>query len=187
MTDWEKRYRSGEQIDAEPHPLVTKFVSSLTPGLALDVACGTGRHALWLAERGWQVIAVDSSPTAIQILQQRAREKTVHVDARIADLERHEFIIEPEIYNLIIICNYLQRDLFELVRKGTRIGGIVIAIIATVDDDPNVKPMNPAYLLNPGELKTEFEGWGVLHSFEGKPIKETRRRATAEVIARRLG
>ena len=54
MNDWDKRYEAGEHVNDAPHPLITGFVSKLTPGRALDVASGTGRHSLWLAERGWQ-------------------------------------------------------------------------------------------------------------------------------------
>ena len=184
MTDWDRRYREGEHVRDEPHPLITGFAAKITPGSALDVACGTGRHAIWLARRGWQVTAVDSSPTAIDILGQRASEKGLVVNTVLADLERREFVIEPESYELIVVCNYLQRDLFPSIRVGTRIGGIVIAIIAMVDPDPNIRPMNPAYLLNPGELRAQFEGWDLIHDVEGKPSGDPSRRSTAEIIAR---
>ena len=52
MNDWDKRYEAGEHVNDAPHLLITGFVSKLTPGRALDVASGTGRHSLWLAERG---------------------------------------------------------------------------------------------------------------------------------------
>jgi tellurite methyltransferase len=187
MTDWDKRYQAGDHVHDEPHPLITNFGAKLSPGRALDAACGTGRHAIWLAERGWQVTAVDYSRTAIEILQERCREKGVQLDAIIADLEQREFAIEPDSYDLIVVCNYLQRDLFPSIKAGTRIGGVVIAVIAMADDDPNVRPMNPAYLLNPGELRAEFDGWDLIHSFEGKPAGDQRRRATAEIVGRRLG
>ena len=181
--DWDKRYSAGEHLDDEPHPLITRIVSSMKPGRALDVACGPGRHAIWLAERGWAVTAVDSSRVAIDILQERARAKGVEIDSLVADLEKHEFAIEPESYDLIVVCNYLQRDLFSAIRDGTRVGGTVIAIIAMVDDDPQVRPMNPAYLLNPGELRAQFPRWNVIHDFEGKPADKSSR-ATAQIAAR---
>jgi tellurite methyltransferase len=185
MKDWDKRYRDGEHINDEPYPLIANYAAKLATGRALDVACGTGRHAIWLAERGWHVTAVDYSCTAIQILQQRSAEKALRMDTIVADLERHEFAIEPESYDLIVVCNYLQRDLFPSIRAGTCTGGIVIAAISLVDNDPNLRPMNPAYLLNPGELGMEFAGWELIHNFEGKPAGDQRRRATAEIVARR--
>jgi tellurite methyltransferase len=183
MADWDARYRAGENLNDAPHPLITRFVSNLAPGVALDVACGPGRHAIWLAERGWQVTAVDSSSVAIEIL--RKRSATLSINAVVADLERHEFEIEPASYGLIVVCNYLQRNLFPAIRAGVRSGGIVIAIIAMVDPDPDVKPMNPAFLLNPGDLRAEFQGWELLHDFEGKLTGDRTRRAMAEIIAKR--
>jgi tellurite methyltransferase len=185
MTDWDERYRKGEHSDDKPHPLILDFTAKLDPGRALDVACGTGRHAIWLAECGWTVTAVDSSRVALEFLQERAREKSVAVRSVLADLEQHEFIVTPQSYELVVVCNYLQRDLFPSIRAGTCVGGIVIAIIAMVDHDPNIRPMNPAYLLNPGELRAQFEGWQVIHAFEGKPSGDSSRRSTAEIIARR--
>src|SRR5712692_1239540 len=108
MTNWDERYRKGEQADDKPHPSILDFAAKLVPGRALDVACGTGRHAIGLAERGWTVTAVDSSRAAIEILQERAREKSVAVHSVLADLEQHEFIITPQSYELIVVCNYLQ-------------------------------------------------------------------------------
>jgi SAM-dependent methyltransferase len=186
MTDWDERYRRGEHTDDEPHRLVVEFASDLEPGRALDLACGIGRHAIWLAERGWRVTAVDNSRVAFEILRRRADERGLSIDFRIADLEQREFIIEPEAYDLILNCLYLQRDLFPAIKAGAQIGGIVIAVIAMVDDDPRIKPMNPAFLLNPGELRAEFEGWDLIHEFEGKLAGDEPRRAMAEIIARRL-
>ena len=109
MADWDARYRKGEHVNDEPHPLVTRFAANLVPGRALDLACGTGRHALWLAGHGWQVTAIDSSSVGIEILKKQARDRGVPINAVCADLERHEFAIEPESYDLILVVNYLQR------------------------------------------------------------------------------
>ena len=185
MTDWDRRYREREHEIEEPNPVVTNFAGQIAPGSALDLACGTGRHAIWLAEYGWTVTAVDLSRVAVDILKKRALDLSIAVNIVLADLERHEFAIEPESYDLIVVCNYLQRELFPVIRAGARIGGAVIAVIAMVDSDPNVRPMNPAYLLNPGELRAQFQGWELIHDFEGKPVGDARRRATAEIIARR--
>src|SRR5687768_13077761 len=126
MTDWNERHKNTSHTSYEPHPLVVQFASALEPGLALDLASGPGRNALWLACRGWHVTAVDSSTVAIDILRQRSAEKCVTIDARLADLERHEFMIQAKSYDLIVVCNYLQRDLFPMIREGTCIGGVVI-------------------------------------------------------------
>lgn len=186
MTDWNEHYRRGEHVNDDPHPLVKEFAAQLEPSRALDVACGAGRHSILLAERGWQVTAVDNSSVAIALLRQRANERGVAVDARVADLERGEFVIKPNTYDLIINCCYLQRDLFSSIRDGVRTGGLLIAVVALIDDDPHVKPMNPAFLLQPGELETIFVGWDWLHHFVGKRAGQEKRRALAELVARRV-
>ena len=105
---WDERYRSGERrsedLDAAPTPLLVESAGKLSPGKALDLACGSGRNALWLAKQGWSVTAVDGSPAAIEILRSRASESGVSVNARIADLEKSEYRIESSSWNLIAIC-----------------------------------------------------------------------------------
>jgi tellurite methyltransferase len=159
------------------------MVENLAPGRALDLACGPGRNALYLAERGWQVTAVDASGVAVDILQRRARQRGLAVDARVADLEKGEFEIEPSAYDLVCDLFYLQRDLFPRIQRGVRSGGIVIAIIHMVDETPDVKPMNPAYLLRSGELRAVFAGWRIPHDYEGKPADSAHRRRVAEIVA----
>jgi tellurite methyltransferase len=185
VTDWDERYRRGEQIIKEPMPLLASAVRALRPGRALDLACGPGRHAIFLAERGWTVTAVDASRVGIELAKTLAQLRGVEVDWRVADLERGEFEIEPNAYDLVGVFYYLQRDLFPRIRAGVRRGGLAVAAIHMTDPDPEVKAMNPAYLLGPGELRVEFEGWEILHDYEGAPTEEGHRRRTAEIVARR--
>jgi tellurite methyltransferase len=183
MTRWDDRYQRGAHGNAIPHPLIEHAATLLPPGRALDVACGAGRHALLLAELGWQVTAADASRVALELLRAAAGERGVSIDTRQADLERGEFVIEPEAYDLIVVTCYLQRDLFPAIRAGVRVGGLFAGIIALVDDAPQIKPMNSAFLLVPGELRATFAGWELLHDVERR---EPGRRAMAELIARRL-
>jgi 2-polyprenyl-3-methyl-5-hydroxy-6-metoxy-1,4-benzoquinol methylase len=73
---WDQRYRSkersSEDFDAPATPLIIETAKQLKPGKALDLACGTGRNALWLAKHGWSVTAVDASSAAIETLGGRA-------------------------------------------------------------------------------------------------------------------
>jgi SAM-dependent methyltransferase len=186
MANWDERYSRGEHVSNEPLTLLARVVETLVPGRALDVACGAGRHAIFLAERGWQVTAVDASRVGIELAKARARKQGVSVDARVADLERGEFVIEPEGYDLICVCYYLQRDLFPQIRAGVRPGDLVIAALHMVDDSPEIKPMNPAFLLQPGELRAEFRGWEILHDYEGDSTESGHQRASAEIVARRI-
>jgi tellurite methyltransferase len=161
LSGWNERHRASAG-HLEPEPLVVSSVRELAPGRALDLACGTGRNALWLAEHGWKVTAVDGSPVAIEMLRQRGE----NIDARIADLERGEYMIEPESWELILMCRYLQRDLFEPSKNGVVPGGVIIAVVR----------LEGQYRVNPGELAGYFEGFEILHSRES---------SMAEIVARR--
>jgi tellurite methyltransferase len=182
---WDERYRSGERSkedsEAPPNPLLVETARRMTPGAALDLACGTGRNALWLAEQGWKVTALDGAPAAIEILQQRALEQGLDVDARVADLEKGAYKIEEAAWDLIVMCFYLQRSLFEPAKKGTRPGGLVLAIVHIAE--PGQQPTE--HQLRPGELEKYFSGWEILHCREGKPNDPAHKRISAEIVARR--
>ncbi len=184
MADWDDRYSRGEHIITEPLPLLVRVAEMLAPGRALDLACGPGRHAIFLAERGWKVTAVDGSRVGIELLKKNARDRGVEVDARVADLERNGFEIEREAFDLIGVFYFLQRDLFPQIRAGVAPGGVVIAAIHMVDDSPDAHPVNEDYLLQPGELRAEFRGWQIMYDYEGPSTEGGHRRRTAEIVAR---
>jgi tellurite methyltransferase len=184
MANWDQRYLRGEHPIKEPSSLLRTAIASLKPGQALDIACGVGRHAIFLAEHDWQVTAVDSSRVGIEILQQRAGEAGVTVEARVADLESGEFYIEPGTYDLICVFYYLQRDLFSPIRAGVRPGGTVVAAIHLNDGRDDAKPANPAFLLEPGELKQLFADWEITYYREGESDEGGHHHDTAYLIAR---
>jgi SAM-dependent methyltransferase len=168
LDGWNQRYRTTE-LQTKPAPLLVETVRRIPPGKALDLACGTGANALWLAARGWQVTAVDGSPVALDILRRHAPES---LDIRRADLERHEYPIEPGAWDLIVIARYLQRDLFSPATLGLRPGGILLAIVNLVE--PGREPTRTRAA--PGELAGYFQDCEILHYCEG---------TTAELVARK--
>jgi SAM-dependent methyltransferase len=182
---WEERYRCrerpAEDFAVAPVPLLAETAKHLPPGRALDLACGTGRNALWLAQHGWSVTAVDGAPTAIESMRRRASEASLTLDARVADLERGEYRIEPSAWDLICICYYLQRDLFETAKQGLAPGGVLIVIVHIAG--PGEQPT--AHRLRPGELESYFRGWEILHHYEGQPSDPVHQRPVAEIVVRR--
>ena len=185
ISGWEERYRaerrSAGDTEATPTPLLVETARHLAPGKALDLACGTGRNALWLAEHGWCVTAVDGALAAIEILRSRAAERGITVDTRIADLEKGEYQIERSAWDLIVICYYLQRDLFQPAKEGLVPSGILLAIVHITE--PGEEPTE--HRLRPGELMKYFQGWEILHRHEGQPNDAAHRRPVAEIVARR--
>lgn len=84
--DWDKRYREKELVwSAGPNQFLVQEVAGMQPGRALDLACGEGRNAIWLAEQGWKVVASDYSPVAIEKAKARCAELGLAVDLRVAD------------------------------------------------------------------------------------------------------
>lgn len=185
IAGWNERYRSreraAEDFNAPPTPLVQTFASPLKLGRALDIACGTGRNALWLAERGWHVTAVDAASEAICILQERGQERGLTFDAQIADLEKQEYAFEFESFDLIVDAYYLQRDLFVPAQAALKPHGLFISIVHTIEgtEQPTV------HRTRPGELRENFAGWDILHDYEGPPADPAHRRAVAEIVARK--
>jgi SAM-dependent methyltransferase len=86
---WEERYRSAERVwSGRVNPRLAEVATGLPVGRALDLGCGEGADALWLAERGWEVVAVDISATALQraIEAASARKMLAHIDFQRHDL-----------------------------------------------------------------------------------------------------
>ena len=152
--------------------------SPLPPGRALDLACGTGHNALWLAQLGWRVKAIDGSATAIEILRSRAVGAGVTIDARVADFEKSGFTIEPACYDLIAMCYYFQRNLIEQCREGLVPGGVMVAIALLIEPGKE----HSAFRLQPGELRGYFADWKILRYSEGTDAWQHK---VAELVARR--
>jgi tellurite methyltransferase len=182
ISGWEARYRSGESGNEQtPTALLVETIESLTPGTAIDLACGTGRNALYLAQKGWAVTAVDGAATAIQQLQSRSAALQLQITTQIADLAQPEFTLPPATFDLILIAYYLQRDLFEKARAALRPGGVMIAIVHTPETGEPWSSKRAA----PGELQSFFSGWPLLWEYEGPSRDPAHRRPVAEVVARR--
>jgi SAM-dependent methyltransferase len=100
--EWDRRYaESGLLWSATPSRFLVAEVADLTPGRALDLACGEGRNALWLAERGWHVTGVDFSEVAIAKARARAEREGTRVDFVCADLLEYE--PERAAYDLVLV------------------------------------------------------------------------------------
>jgi tellurite methyltransferase len=182
IAGWEQRYRSAaRENDDAATPLVVELGEKLAPGKAVDLACGTGRNALYLAARGWSVMAVDGSQTAIDVLRQRATVRGLDVQSGVADLAAADFKPAQDAFDLVLIAYYLQRDLFAKVKAAVRPGGVVAAIVHTPEPgEPWSKKR-----ARPGELWSFFDEWKILWDYEGPSRDPAHRRPVAEVVARR--
>jgi SAM-dependent methyltransferase len=161
------------------------MVAKLEPGHALDLACGTGRNSLFLAENGWKVTAVDNSAVGVEIARKRAEEKSLNIEFIVADLEKSEFAIDPVDYDLICDFYYLQRDLFVKMKNGVRPGGMIISTIHIHGDGEEPGRFD----LREGELRGFFSDMDILHYRETAAADTDagdHHRRTAELIAKRI-
>jgi len=168
--------------DFGPTRLLVDNIQLLPTGRALDVAMGTGRNAVYLAKKGFDVEGIDISPEAVSRALDQAREAGVTLKARVADLEIN-YHIEKSAYDVIICFNYLQRSLITQIKNGLREGGIVVYETFTVDQAQFGKPKNPDYLLKYNELLALFRDFRCLYYREG--IVEERK-ALASIIAKKV-
>lgn len=135
-------------------------------GRALDVACGKGRNALYLAALGFDVLAVDISAVALEEAKRRALERSLAVDWVQADMEK--FCLPAEAFDLVIDFNYLQRSLFPALKGALRVGGYVIFETYLIDQKGLGHPQNSDYLLRHNELLDRFRDFRALFYREGR-------------------
>jgi SAM-dependent methyltransferase len=182
LDEWNARYRSREAIDDEPARLLVDAARDLAPGRALDLACGAGRNALWLAGQGWDVVAIDGAEEAIRIVQehdawlhQRRRDAAgpaggtpaFRIDARVLDLENGAALpFDDASFDLVAILYFLHRPLFAEAQRIVRPGGIVVTAVRT----------RGHFSASLDELRAAFDGWELLHESDGE---------IAELVARR--
>jgi tellurite methyltransferase len=151
--------------DEEPSSFLVENLPLLTRGLALDVAMGKGRNAVYLAERGFDVEGIDISTDSVQAALKLAEKHKVKIKARVADLENNN--VFDAAYDLIIVFNYLQRSLFPHIKRSLNQNGMVVYETFTIDQPRFGRPHNPDYLLGYNELLEYFRDFRVLRYQEG--------------------
>lgn len=180
---WDERYR---QVDLVPFPAsppewLAEHRDLLTGGgRALDLACGTGGAARYLAELGYEVVAVDASEVVVEALREAAREQGLSIDARVLDLEHEPIPAGP--YDVIVILKFLQRNLFEAIQAALAPGGLLFHETFSVVDEPG-KVVNPSYLLERDEL---LRAYPELEVIDHRIVDDAGdRRGIAGLVARR--
>jgi SAM-dependent methyltransferase len=133
---WDERYRSAQRVwSGQPNPQLVAEVAGLQPGRALDVGCGEGADAIWLARNGWDVVAVDISGIAIQRGEQHARDTdpaaAERIEWRQADLLAQP--PEPGSYDLVT-AQFMQLPpeprtrMFTSLAAAIRAGGTLLIV-----------------------------------------------------------
>ncbi len=181
---WDKRFGRKEfALGKEPNSFLKKHIRLLSGGRVLDIATGEGRNAIFLAQHGFEVDAVDISEKGLKKARELARKKGVKVNVLLVDLDHYQ--IEKERYDLIANFYFLKRRLIPEVRKGLKKGGKVIFETYLLEHRTLATggPKQAKYFLKPNELLRFFKDFRILFYREGIFREGGRRKAVASLIA----
>ncbi|MDX1486856.1 MAG: class I SAM-dependent methyltransferase [Acidiferrobacterales bacterium] len=160
--EWNKRYANkGIVWTVEPNRFLVAEVADLQPGRALDLGCGEGRNAVWLAEQGWQVTAVDFSDIGLDKGRQLASARCAAVSWVLADVTTYR--PHRGAYDLVLIC-YLQlpaRERSRVLKHAQEALASHGTLIYIGHDLSNLEhgwggPQDPAVLCTPQEVVTDL-------------------------------
>jgi SAM-dependent methyltransferase len=152
---------------------VRRWADVVTVGPVLDLACGAGRHAVFFADRGLQVVAVD-----------RDRQVIPGVQFVQADLERGAWPFAGQRFAAIVVTNYLHRPLFSAIDAALAEDGVLIYETFMVGNEKFGRPTNPAFLLREAELLHAFPSLTPL-AFEQGCIERPKPAMIQRLCARR--
>ena len=162
-----------------PSDWVRRFAALIEPGgSVLDLACGGGRHARWLADAGFRVVGVDRDPVALGML-----DRVAGVDTLLADLETDTWPLEGRRFDAVIVTNYLYRPHFDALLRLVRDGGVLIYETFMAGNERFGRPRNPDFLLMPGELPERLRGVFSVIAFEQGEITRPARAVVQRVAA----
>jgi tellurite methyltransferase len=167
---WDSKYAQGLPSLTEPDPFFIfayeRFGEPSFPaaGAALDLACGLGRHALWLASRGWRVCGVDLSEVAIRKLTHTALELNVSLDACVGDAS--EYKCGSARFDLIVLFYHTDHNLVPKVVSALNPGGLLICKLSLRWDTDARLTAVATDPLNRNELLSLFPELHVLYHQE---------------------
>ncbi len=162
--DWNRRHgEAGQLFGADPNRFLVAEAESLPPRRALDVACGAGRNAVWLATRGWTVTGVDFSDVALANARRLAAERGVEVEWVQADVR--QWSPDADEFDLVVVL-YLQLPADErrrALRNATAAlapGGTLLVVGHHAENlrDGWGGPRDPRVLFTPEEIAAELRG-----------------------------
>jgi len=164
--------------ETEPSAWVARWAASIRPGgEVLDVACGAGRHARFLARMGFEVDAVDRDPELFADPPEGVRLLK-------ADIETGPWPYGGRHFDGIVVTNYLHRPLLAVLAGSLQPGGVLIYETFAQGNERFGKPSNPAFLLAPGDLLEAVRGRLRVVAFEDLVVDLPRPAAIQRICAR---
>jgi tellurite methyltransferase len=184
---WDERFGREEfALGKKANSFLKRNLSLFRKGKALDIATGEGRNAVFLAQHGFDVDAVDISEVGLKKAKKLAKETGVKINTYHADLDTYR--IKPEEYDLITNFYFLKRSLIPKIKRGLKKGGRV-AFETYILEHRNLVACGPKqakYFLKPNELLKLFDGFRILRYREGIFKEGGKRKAIASLIAEKI-
>jgi SAM-dependent methyltransferase len=138
---------------AAPSGWIERWTPLLAPGSSvLDVACGSGRNARWLARAGHRVTAVDRDAEALAVVSLEASEPGIVLHTLLADLEGAPWPLPGVRFDAVVVTNYLWRPLMPALLDAVAPGGLLLYETFALGQAALGRPRNPDFLLRPNEL-----------------------------------
>lgn len=147
-------------------------------GKVLDLACGSGRHATWLASQGYQVDAIDRDAQALVGMQGMP-----NINLSITDIETGNWPSIDQRYDGIVVSRYLFRPLFSTLAHILNSDGVLIYETFMLGNESYGRPSNPDYLLLPDELKSVYAPLLKIHAFEQGKVEDPVPAVTQRICA----
>jgi len=168
MQRWDQKWTENDGKPFAPHPLLLKNEALLSGGRALDLACGLGQNSVWLAGLGYQVVGVDISGVALTIALSQANKRVLSDRVVFAQMDLDQWSLPTNMFDLICVFRFLNRRLFPEIKTGLRPGGLLFYSTRHIGILKRQPAANRDFLLEPGELFSEFSDWEIIHYEEGK-------------------
>ena len=163
---WDKRYSLLKGLSVEPPSWLETYRSWMPPGgRGLDVASGNGRIALWLASSGLNVTAIDISAIGLKAAISNAAELGFTLETVVVDLD--EMGLSSGAFDVITCFHYWQVDLFKLICRQIKPGGIFLAEVFTKPNLTRYEHPTEKYLAETGELKRICDSLEIIFYEEG--------------------
>lgn len=176
---WDKKWHQFMDVQLETNPLLIRHQELLGGGKALDIACGQGQNAIWLAQHGYRVLGVDISRVALDKALQEAQRLGISERVEFAQVDLDEWQPPRASFDLICVIRFLERALFPAIAQALKPNGLLFYATRHTGYLRKNPTASRHYLLEPGELAVAFQDLEVVCYQEGQE--------DAEFIARKTG
>ena len=183
---WNKRYAEDSYRKGNPVTLLENWIEHIPRGKAIDIACGSGRNALFMAQAGFDVDAIDISSEGLKKAYDNARKQGLNINWIEYDLERpYNFDTD---YQLIVVMWYVNLPLISRLCDCMAPGAYLICEEHMLSDCDVAGPRNPDFRVAPGQLREMVSGLDILLYEESiEANNDGEQIASARVVARRPG